>query len=200
MFLMTETNKSKKISQASTIMGRNLLSKPKVERKTSKFSEKITLGVATNGPFNLLKGDDVIQEIRLELTKRVTTPRFEILEAREISKETGRMDKFYSSIDILLVLSRMDNSPNVIHEAHSIGIPVIATKIGGISELLNDEFDWGIEPENLNMPFIVSGLLDYCERLKNFPLLEESISNYYAHKPDQSQIEIIREMFNQELP
>ena len=126
--------------------------------------------------------------------------RFEILEARKMDETAERMEKFYSSIDILLVLSRMDNSPNVIHEAHSVGIPVIATKIGGISELLNDEYDWGIEPGNLNAQFIVSGLPDYCERLRNFAFLEDSISSYFANNRNPSQIEVIREMFNKSLP
>ena len=200
IFLMEETKKSHKMTQIPVLMGANLYSTPQVKRLAPRFSETITLGVATNGPFNLLKGDDILQEIRFELNKRVMPLRFEILEARKMDETAERMEKFYSSIDILLVLSRMDNSPNVIHEAHSVGIPVIATKIGGISELLNDEYDWGIEPGNLNAQFIVSGLPDYCERLRNFAFLEDSISSYFANNRNPSQIEVIREMFNKSLP
>jgi glycosyltransferase involved in cell wall biosynthesis len=67
----------------------------------------------------------------------------------------GKM-KFWESIDYLLVVSRADNSPNVIHEAKQLGIPVIASKIGGITELLDLGFDIAIEPEDLNP----SSLLD----------------------------------------
>ena len=53
--------------------------------------------------------------------------------------------KFWGDIDYLLVLSRADNSPNVIHEAKINGIPVIGANVGGISELLNPEYDYLIE-------------------------------------------------------
>jgi glycosyltransferase involved in cell wall biosynthesis len=46
------------------------------------------------------------------------------------------------------VLSRADNSPNVIHEAKILGIPVIATSVGGITELLNKNYDFLINPED----------------------------------------------------
>ena len=48
---------------------------------------------------------------------------------------------FWARIDYLLVLSVADNSPNVIHEAKMMGIPVIAASSGGITELINTEYD-----------------------------------------------------------
>jgi len=200
MFLMNKTKNSTKISHTPTLMGENLFSKPEVKRSISKFSDRITLGVATNGTFNLLKGDDILEKIKLDLNKSLKLPKFEILEARKMGEKAGRMERFYSSIDILLVLSRMDNSPNVIHEAHSVGIPVIATKTGGISELLNDDYDWGIDLENLNAQFIISGLRKYCERLRNVPFLQESISRDFHNNRNLSQIEIIGQIFNEKLP
>jgi glycosyltransferase involved in cell wall biosynthesis len=41
----------------------------------------------------------------------------------------------------LLLASRMDTSPNVITEAHAIGIPVIGTRVGGIPEMIVHEVD-----------------------------------------------------------
>ena len=38
----------------------------------------------------------------------------------------------------LIVPSRMDTSPNVVTEAHAVGIPVIGTKAGGIPDMIDD--------------------------------------------------------------
>lgn len=45
---------------------------------------------------------------------------------------------FYTAMDLLVVPSREDNSPNVIGEALMSGTPVIGSEVGGIQELLND--------------------------------------------------------------
>jgi glycosyltransferase involved in cell wall biosynthesis len=37
--------------------------------------------------------------------------------------------------------SRMDTSPNVVSEAHAIGLPVIGTKVGGIPEMIEEGVD-----------------------------------------------------------
>ena len=69
-------------------------------------------------------------------------------------------DNFWAEIDYLLVLSRADNSPNVIHEAKSQGIPVISSIVGGISELLNPEIDILISPNEFNEKDILNVIVD----------------------------------------
>ena len=59
--------------------------------------------------------------------------------------EVNGSDTFWSSIDCLLILSKADNSPNVIHEAKINGIPVIGSDVGGISELLDSKYDFLID-------------------------------------------------------
>ena len=48
---------------------------------------------------------------------------------------------FWESIDFLCVPSNADNSPNVIHEAKQLGIPILGARVGGIPEMLNPRFD-----------------------------------------------------------
>ena len=43
-----------------------------------------------------------------------------------------------SKLDVLIVPSRIDNLPNVILEAQFLGVPVMATNVGGIPELIQD--------------------------------------------------------------
>jgi len=65
------------------------------------------------------------------------------------------VELFWNKIDYLLVPSRADNSPNVIHEAKHYKVAVIATLVGGIPELLHAGFDIGIPVSNLNADFIL---------------------------------------------
>jgi glycosyltransferase involved in cell wall biosynthesis len=41
----------------------------------------------------------------------------------------------------LAIGSRMDTSPNVVSEAHAIGLPVIGTRVGGIPEMIDEGTD-----------------------------------------------------------
>jgi glycosyltransferase involved in cell wall biosynthesis len=40
-----------------------------------------------------------------------------------------------------VIASRMDTSPNVVSEAHAIGLPVIGTRVGGIPEMIDEGED-----------------------------------------------------------
>lgn len=49
-----------------------------------------------------------------------------------------RLQKYYCLATLLAVPSRWDNSPNVIYEGMASGLPVVATNVGGIPELVRD--------------------------------------------------------------
>jgi glycosyltransferase involved in cell wall biosynthesis len=51
------------------------------------------------------------------------------------------MNSYYSNNDILVCTSKIESFPMVILEAMRIGMPVIATDVGGISEQIEDGFD-----------------------------------------------------------
>ena len=54
--------------------------------------------------------------------------------SEEVVKELKRSSVF-------AIGSRMDTSPNVVSEAHAVGLPVVATRVGGIPEMINDGED-----------------------------------------------------------
>jgi glycosyltransferase involved in cell wall biosynthesis len=80
---------------------------------------------------------------------------------------------FWQSIDVLLVPSRADNSPNVIHEAKLWGVPVISSSVGGIPEILNDKFDGIIDPWNVNTSAIKTEIRRVFDVSKNLNLRSE---------------------------
>lgn len=105
--------------------------------------DKVIIGVASVDKNSYLKGGEILEQVeKLLIVKKVNA---QILYLSDINKYPDKFKNFWEVIDYLLVPSIIDNSPNVIHEAHTLGIPVIATRVGGVGELLNPEYDYSIE-------------------------------------------------------
>jgi glycosyltransferase involved in cell wall biosynthesis len=51
----------------------------------------------------------------------------------------GDVQPYYAMADLFVLPSHSEGSPNVLLEAMSAGVPVIATAVGGVPELLSDE-------------------------------------------------------------
>jgi len=58
-------------------------------------------------------------------------------------KEHRELYKWYSAADLFCLASRREGCPNVILEALACGIPVVATKVEGVPEIIRSE-DYGI--------------------------------------------------------
>ncbi|MCO6509286.1 MAG: glycosyltransferase [Aridibacter famidurans] len=53
--------------------------------------------------------------------------------------ETSDVSEIYSSSDILVLPSAHEGTPNVVLEAMAFGVPVVATRVGGVPELLSED-------------------------------------------------------------
>lgn len=62
------------------------------------------------------------------------------------SGERSDMSAVYSSLDILVLTSKHEGTPNVILEALSNAVPVVATDVGGVSEVLSDQMGILVDP------------------------------------------------------
>jgi len=107
----------------------------------------IDIGVASLDIASPLKGGDFLSEIIEIASIRKLQIRFVFLSDYDFRGESH--EGFWENIDYLMVTSRADNSPNVIHEAKLRQVPVIATKVGGISELLNPKIDIPVDADAL---------------------------------------------------
>jgi glycosyltransferase involved in cell wall biosynthesis len=56
----------------------------------------------------------------------------------EFLGEVGDLKSLYLKSDVLLLTSEWEGSPNVVLEAMSAGLPVVATRVGGVPELVQD--------------------------------------------------------------
>jgi glycosyltransferase involved in cell wall biosynthesis len=129
---------------------------------------KIRIGVAGSAPEMLIKGGDLISELTSAI--KIEDIPWEIVFLQDYFENTIN---FWNSIDCLLVPSRADNSPNVIHEAKNFGIPVIATNVGGISELLSKNYDISIDLKNLDLSSIKTSISTLEKRDLRFKIRSE---------------------------
>ncbi len=58
----------------------------------------------------------------------------------------ARVLEYQSECDLMVYPARQDGMPNSILEAMAQGIPVLATRVGGVTELLDDETGFLIDP------------------------------------------------------
>jgi len=96
----------------------------------------IRLGFAAMDPTSYIKGGGFFARAT-EYSQRHPNE----LKVVKMNEFKGDIHAFWGAIDFLCVPSNADNSPNVVHEAKLLGIPVLATRVGGIPELLNGDFD-----------------------------------------------------------
>jgi glycosyltransferase involved in cell wall biosynthesis len=106
-------------------------------------------------PFDFIKGGDIIEEMISDPMLSLQNISFSML--ADFAPERHR--DFWSSVDCLLVPSRADNSPNVIHEAKAYGVPIIASDAGGIPELLSLLVDVVIPVANLSSKTILEAIV-----------------------------------------
>ncbi|MDA3905790.1 MAG: glycosyltransferase [Bacteroidales bacterium] len=69
----------------------------------------------------------------------------ELIKFHGLKQGQGLVDLYYSA-DYLVLFSNFENIPVVINEAQACGLPVIASKVGGIPEIINRENGFLIEP------------------------------------------------------
>jgi glycosyltransferase involved in cell wall biosynthesis len=100
---------------------------------------------------------------------------------RDFSQTNQGLQDFWSKIDYLLVISRADNSPNVIHEAKQRGVPIIASKVGGITELLDSHFDVGLELSDCTESSLLDVLKSLIGKELNSSLRKSMQSRYHAY-------------------
>ena len=140
-------------------------------------TDEIILGVASFDKNSPLKGNNLVLDLKEFLTSKGIPLKIIYLSDYQTENRSG---SFWASIDFLLVLSIADNSPNVIHEAKLLGIPVIATKVGGIPELTSEPYDLIVTLDSNINDSIFNFLEKYQHNQADFML--HQISRDYKEK------------------
>lgn len=79
------------------------------------------------------------------------------------------VDIVYSAIDLLLITSDTEGTPRCVLEAMSVGVPVIATNVGGLKEIINRKNGCLVNKGDYkNMAKIIKSYIQDDIRLKQF--------------------------------
>ncbi len=79
---------------------------------------------------------------------------------------------YYQNTDVFLLPSLLEGTPNVVLEAMACGIPVIATRVGGISDLIEDSVTGCLVEPGVNAP---EQFVQHLLRLAGDPHLRRQI-------------------------
>lgn len=119
-------------------------------RLNLEVNEKIVLVVASSTILDKRKGVDLIEPTLSQLLKQdsgillitVGIDNFDLRINGMNHKPWKRVDSelelvdLYAAADVLFIPSRLDNLPQVVTEAQSVGLPVVAFDVGGISDAI----------------------------------------------------------------
>ena len=150
----------------------------KTKRRFPNLLNPKIIGIANVDLNSHLKGADIVKSLQERINSNSLNYRLVFLNSDKF-KEKSQSD-FWEMIDVLLVPSRADNSPNIIHEAKRMGIPVIASMVGGITELLDPKFDEPIPVQNLDADSILRLLKNWKTRNRVLNL-KKMQSNFEAY-------------------
>lgn len=128
--------------------------------------EKISNQIAYVGRNSFEKGIDILKNIESEINGNIVYC---------VNKPWQETMKLLKSSKLLVVPSRMESLPTVIKEAFYLKIPVIATSVGGIPELIKDN-ETGLLVESENSQMLLKTI---NQLLFNYTLQEKITTNGY---------------------
>ena len=151
-----------------------------------------SVGVASMDSSSPLKGSDFVLKVMEMLGAE--NKAIQLKQLSQYPKTKVGSLSFWRDIDCLLVLSRADNSPNVIHESKIAGVPIIGTKIGGIPELLNPSIDFIFE-NDVDLVKNVSQAIVMISKAQ--PTIPKEIDLRYKSSDSRGNIEGFLKLYSQ---
>ncbi|ASY16706.1 glycosyltransferase [Candidatus Planktophila versatilis] len=151
--LMNLSISERQVSRIPNPLGPDWNTERYLLERTGEIAKNPRIGIATMSDSYTKYGDLVTKLLSDERFKR----NYKVLFLRDFKPVGKSLPNFWKEIDLLLALSRADNSPNSIVEAQSLGIPVLTSNVGGILEIL-DSNGIALEPHEHNIENILGGI------------------------------------------
>jgi glycosyltransferase involved in cell wall biosynthesis/peptidoglycan/xylan/chitin deacetylase (PgdA/CDA1 family) len=80
--------------------------------------------------------------------------------------EHSRLADWYRAADVTVLPSRSEGVPNVLRESLACGTPFVASRVGGIPEIANDQNSRLVRPDDpIQLADAIAGMLDHADRL-----------------------------------
>lgn len=161
----------------------------------TRFSQNdgiIKIGVASVDWTAPLKGGKIIANLLKE-----NFADFKFIFLSDFYKNGDDPEIFWRTVDFLFVPSLIDNSPNVILEAKFRGLPTLASNVGGIPEIVLQDFDKEFQINSLSASEFESCVYDMYS---NFSLSKAENAYTFAVNRYQTSINAHIDLYNQMLP
>lgn len=100
---------------------------------------------------------------------------------------------YYNAADALVLASSREGMPNVVLEALACGCPVVATRVGGIPEVVS-ESDCGVLIDDRTPGAIACGLQTAMERHRDRGAIRQYAKRFGWHETSRRQLELFREV------
>ncbi|HEY6331600.1 MAG TPA: glycosyltransferase family 4 protein [Blastocatellia bacterium] len=78
---------------------------------------------------------------------KTAVERYELSDIVIFAGQVSDVKRYYEIADVLALPSRSEGSPNVVLEAMAAGVPVVATRVGGVPEIINSGTNGILVPE-----------------------------------------------------
>ena len=141
----SEASKSRSTSRVTLLFAGRLVSQKRPERFIALAAELKVLCPGKEVNF-LIAGDGPLRDFleKLAEEKGMTSGEIQFLGEQE------NMSGLYKEADILVLTSENEGTPNVILEAMANGMAVVATKVGGVPEILNRDCGIIVDPNQFS--------------------------------------------------
>jgi len=103
-----------------------------------------------------------------------------------------KIAEYMKNADFIILPSWSEGLPTVLVEAMACGLPVIATNVGGIPEIINKDVGILVEPKNPEK--LAKGIMYAISKKWDRRLISDYIKNYTWEKNAEKTIEVYEEV------
>lgn len=97
-------------------------------------------------------------------------------------KTKGEIANFMRKSNFFILPSLWENLPCVLLEAMACGLPIIASNVGGIPEIITNEIGILTEPKNIaSLVSAINKMLDECQRYQSAKIADYAVKDFSYH-------------------
>ena len=168
--------------------------------------------IKAKGIFDLLNAIVIIRKLNQNMYKRIfwviVGQGDDMVEFKKCSRDFNidnaikiigqvphkKISEYMKNADFIILPSWTEGLPTVLVEAMACGLPVIASKVGGIPEIINKDIGVLVEPKNPEE--LAKGVINAISKGWDRQFIKEHAKDYTWEKNAEKTIELYKEVLN----